>query len=332
MYTLPIHKHKELLYTLLVTVNTIEIDNNGTERLKESSIDSLIISEKAIMSIDGSTTITGVSLVNKTNSNIVAIASFRRDKDRETPVAYKVRLKREISKILLKNTSSIQDVIYEEPFIGYGDATINLMMLRTFIEEIIVENEPKLNNIKYIEVNNKKWKKLWLYPDKCPANSELEKKAVKDKLISIMPFFSALTQDEVDATAMGIVASKKLVDGKGTELESKKKRRKFLYNTEFLAVDNDDNMISELHYMDNIPKEVMSNGIRLVELKNRSTNFENTIYNEMGDEDKLLVIRFNPRYYGNILLKYQIGYLVEDGENRIYAFAWRKNRKAKKEI
>ena len=47
---------------------------------------------------------------------------------------------------------------------------------------------------------------------------------------------------------------------------------------------------------------------------------------KMGDDDKLLMIRFNAKHHGNILLKYNIGYL-SDFNDTIYGLVWRKTRK-----
>lgn len=299
------------------------LNRDGTDiRLVEDDVNILVLSEKSIMSIDGSTDITGVSFVGQDSNKVLATVAFKR-KD-ETPVAYKVRLKKAIE-VILRNNKQIEYIFYEEPYIGYVNAAKNLLMLRTSIEELKVENEPEFDYIKYIEINNKKWKGLWLYPDKCPSSSEDEKKAVKNKLVSLMPVFEKLTQDEIDATAMGLVANEKLLKGSEYSLKSKKAIRPFKFNTYFIATDEEDIVISELMDIKEIPREVLENGIHIVEIGNRQ-KFEDVIREKMGDDDKLLVIRFNAKYHGNILLKYRIGYLSEYS-NTIYALVWRKTRK-----
>lgn len=299
------------------------IDNSGSNiELVTDDVSQLVTDEKSIMSIDGSTDITGVSIIGEASNRVIATVAFKR-KD-ETAVAYKVRLKKAIETIL-RNNKHIKNIFYEEPFIGYANAAKNLLMLRTSIEELKIENEPELDYIDYIEVNNKKWKKLWLHPEKCPNNSEAEKKVVKDKLVGLMPVFDKLTQDEIDATAMGLVANEKLNKGSENSLKSKKATRAFQFNTYFIATSEEDMVLSELMEIKEIPSKVLENGVCIVEL-NSKEKFENAIMDKMGDDDKLLMIRFNAKHHGNILLKYNIGYL-SDFNDTIYGLVWRKTRK-----
>ena len=64
---------------------------------------------------------------------IVSVISFKNDD--ESAVHYKVRLKRAIQELLRQNRV-IKNIFYEEPFIEYVEAAYNLLMLRTFIQEI----------------------------------------------------------------------------------------------------------------------------------------------------------------------------------------------------
>ena len=149
-------------------------------------ISQIRLNEECVMSIDGSTTCSGVSILNKQGLIMYSIAFIRDKNDGETPVQYKVRFKRELLNILTHNTC-IKQVYYEEPYWGYAESAKILMMLRTSVEELIAENEPNLNYLTLTEVNNKKWKKYFLAPDSCPSNSELEKEAVREKLHLLHP-------------------------------------------------------------------------------------------------------------------------------------------------
>ena len=218
-----------------VKIRRPDIDANNNIVMCDIKIDDIMVKCEAIMSIDGSTTNTGVGILRKSDGALLYSCSFARE-DGETPVQYKVRLKREIHDILIRNRY-VDTVYYEEPFIGYAEAAKNLLMLRTFIEELIVEYEPHYDYLTHVEVNNMKWKRLFLAPTKCPAGTDLQKKAVRDKLESFMPYLSVVSQDEIDAICMGFIATVQLRNGVEDSLESKKKIHAFQYNISFIGAD-----------------------------------------------------------------------------------------------
>lgn len=306
-----------------VTIRRPDVDLNGNIVLIEVGVDDISITSEAIMSIDGSTTNTGVGILRKSDGALFYSCSFTRDKD-ETPVQYKVRLKKEINKILFRN-HNIDTVYYEEPFIGYADAAKNLLMLRTFIEELIVENEPNYDYITHKEVNNMKWKKLFLAPDKCPQGTELQKQAVRKKLIGYMPYLEIVSQDEIDAICLGFVATVQLRSGEGSDLESKKKVHPFQYNISFIGADSDDDMLTEFLDTYSGPKTILSNGITITEIKG-SSNFDKHVYQTMGSDDKVVIVKFSSNHHGNLILKHRLGHMAATYDY-LYAVIWRKARK-----
>ena len=306
-----------------VTLRRPDIDLQGNIVMREIKEDDLIVAGDAIMSIDGSTKNTGVGILRKSDGALFYSCSFTRE-DGETPVQYKVRLKRFINNILFRN-NMIDTIYYEEPFIGYAEAAKNLLMLRTFVEEIIVENEPNYDYIKHTEVNNMKWKRLFLAPDKCPAGTELQKEAVRKKLESFMPYLKVVSQDEIDAICMGFIATVQLRNGTEDSLESKKKIHAFQYNIKFIGADSDDDMLTEFYDTYSGPKQLLQNGIFLTEV-NSTTNFDKHVYQSMGQEDKVLIIKFNSNHHGNLILKHRLGSLSATYEY-LYAVVWRKSRK-----
>lgn len=294
----------------------------------EMPIDELRLIQKCILSIDGSTDITGVGIIRESDGAVVGSIAFKREHQKENAVQYKVRFKREIQKIL-ENNPSITRVYYEEPFIGYATSVKALFSLRTSVQEIIYENEPNLDYISVIEINNMKWKKIFLAPDKCPSGTDKQKAAIKEKLLKALPMLKIpeykITQDEIDAIAMGSVAITKMKDGREEELESKKKARPFTYEVQFIGADDDDVMIQEIYDIADVPEEVMQNGIALRTLK-ASTELDKQIYNEMRDDDKLIIWKFPSNKFSNLVLKYKIGKLAVDYDY-IYMLVWRKHRK-----
>lgn len=305
-----------------IKAKTVAYDTNNNLCLVEVPIENVRVNFPCILAIDGSTTNTGAAILRETDGAIISVISFKNDD--ESAVHYKVRLKRAIQELLRQNRV-IKNIFYEEPFIEYVEAAYNLLMLRTFIQEIKVENEPEFNYIQYTEVNNKKWKRLFLAPDKCPNDSKLEKEAVKNKLIGALPWLSGITQDEIDAIAMGFVAVTKLKEGEEEELRSKKKARPFQYNIHFIGAEDEDVMMQEMFDFCKIPIDVLRNGIAIVELPPRC-NFEQKIYDLMGQDDKLLILKFPSDRYGDVILKHQIGYLAASFST-LYAIIWRKTRK-----
>lgn len=302
-----------------------DVDKNGNIVLVDKTVEQVKVDTISIMSIDGSTSNTGVAILRKSDGALLFTGAFTREKDKgETPVQYKVRLKREINKIITNNTL-IENIYYEEPFIGYASSVANLMMLRTFIEEIIVENEPVLNYLKHSEINNKKWKKLFLAPDRCPTGTEEEKAAVRKKLEGYMPFLSVVSQDEIDAISMGFVAAVQIGLGTDSDLESQKKPRAFQYNIRFIGAEDDDDMLMEFSDIYDGPGYLLDNGISLTECKGVE-DFNKHVYKHMGNEDKVLIVKYLSSKHGNLTLQYKIGHLASV-YTYIYAIVWRKSRK-----
>lgn len=309
---------------MIVSAKTIAINQSGGMQLLGIPLDTIGVRFPCLLSIDGSTSTTGMGILRLSDGALVASLSFTREKDNETPVQYKVRMKQAVYKLLISNPL-IQKVFYEEPFVGYSTAAPNLFMLRTFVEELTVEYEEQLRHITITEIGNQKWKRLFLAPDKIHGDTETQKKLVRDKLLKYMPFLEPITQDEVDAIAMGFSAAVKMREGLEDELSSKKKVHPFGYNIQFIGSDDDDVMVQELYDCYTGPKSLLSNGIAMVNLTNKG-NFDKQIYEAMGPEDKIVIGKFKSSCYGNIVLEHKIGYLTQQFTH-IYAIIWRKSRK-----
>lgn len=294
--------------------------------MMECALEDINVQQYAILAIDGSTSNSGLAILRESDGALMYSMCATRDASGETPVHYKIRLKRQVADILRRN-KYIQQVYYEEPVIANITAVANLFMLRTFIEEMIIENEPEFDYIKHYEVSNMKWKKLFLAPDKVPSGTENQKKAVRAKVEQGLPFLNKVTQDEIDAICMGYVACTTLKEGgSGDDLQSKKKVRPFKFNSVFIGADEDDNMLTEFYDIYNGPKKLLENGISFTEIDGK-TKFEQHIYNTMGpDDDKVLIIKFSSKHHGNVVLEHRIGNLAAQYDY-IYAVVWRVTRK-----
>lgn len=294
--------------------------------MMECALEDINVQQYAILAIDGSTSNSGLAILRESDGALMYSMCATRDASGETPVHYKIRLKRQVADILRRN-KYIQQVYYEEPVIANITAVANLFMLRSFIEEMIIENEPEFDYIKHYEVSNMKWKKLFLAPDKVPSGTENQKKAVRTKVEQGLPFLNKVTQDEIDAICMGYVACTTLKEGgSGDDLQSKKKVRPFKFNSVFIGADTDDNMLTEFYDIYNGPKKLLENGISFTEIDGK-TKFEQHIYNTMGpDDDKVLIIKFSSKHHGNVVLEHRIGNLAAQYDY-IYAVVWRVTRK-----
>jgi len=295
--------------------------------MADVGIDTVVLPESCVMAIDGSTTNTGIAILRKRDGGFYYSISVKREPN-ETPVQYKVRLKKMVEGLLVKNRV-IEHVYYEEPFLGYAEAAKNLFMLRTFVEELIVEQEPNLNYLGHTEISNMKWKKIFLDPVKVPQGTVNQKAEVRKKLEGYLPYLSTITQDEIDAIAMGysaLLMIKLQTEGK---LESKKKVTPFKYNVEFIGADYDDAMLEEFNEVVKAPQKVLENGVKLVDIPN-TILFDNAVYKHMEDEDKILILKFRKDHHGNVILKHRIGQLAAQFPY-IYAIVWRKNRKILRE-
>lgn len=302
-------------------------NSNGGIIMTEIPLENIQVTNYAILAIDGSTSNSGLAIMREYDGALLYSMCATRDSSGETPVHYKIRLKRQVADILRRN-KYITQVYYEEPVIANISSVKSLFMLRTFIEELIIESEPEFDYLKHYEVSNMRWKKHFLNPDKVPSGTDNQKKAVRTRLETYLPFLNRVTQDEIDAIAMGFVACKFLREGgenAGEELQSKKKAHPFKYNITFIGAEKDDDMLVELWDIFNGPKKLMENGINFSEIDGKR-NFEKHIYETMSDEDKLLIIKFSSKHHGNIVLQHKIGNLAAQYPY-IYALVWRVTRK-----
>lgn len=309
-----------------ITIHKIDLDASGNPMLTQVAEKDVVLKYEAELAIDGSTSNSGVAILRKTDGSYMYSLAVTRE-DKEEPVRYKVEFKRFLER-LLRNHREIRYIRYEEPILGYATAIPNLMMLRTMVEELKIETEPEFNYVGNSEVNNKRWKKAFLAPAKCPNDTEEEKKAVKAKVVEMIPWLADVTQDEIDAFAMGYAAIQMRNNGyEENELQSKKKTRPFEYNIEFVGADSFEDAVEDV--LNNprvkIPAVVLENGLRYVEIEPRA-NFDKTVYSEMGDEDKLVVLSFSSDKHGDVILKHRIGTLAALNDT-LYAFVWRKSRK-----
>lgn len=280
--------------------------------------------DNVLMAIDGSTTCSGVAFLRTSDGAYCGSIAFIHEKG-ETAVEYKVAWKRALHQIFRQTVGVLKTVVYEEPFIGYANAAKNLLMLRTSVEELIAENKSELSYIQYFEVANGRWKKRFLAPDKVPSGTDAQKKAIRDKILSSLPFLDSITQDECDATGLGFVTAKELSNGSEEDLKSKKKIRPFQYNIEFYGADTDDGALEVIANETRAPEKLMELGFGFTAIE-RYQRLDDLVCQVIGEDDTVQIIRLPSSKCGNIALKYRISHLTEAYEY-LYLVVWRKSRK-----
>jgi hypothetical protein len=239
---------------------------------------------------------------------------------------YKLKLKSFIFRLLEKN-SCIHHIFYEEPFLGYASSTV-LIELHTLVKEIIYENAPKFDYIKFLEISNQKWKKLFLAPAKIPVGTEAQKAAVRRKLEEIYPYFTDMTQDEVDATCMALICAEKIMSGEGDALESTKKIKPFKFKAQFIAANTDKEMLNILSKQlksYKIPKAIAKDEYPIVELNGRG-EFKSKVCEAIGNGDRVIIAKYKSDKYGNATLEYNLGMMALSSKY-LYAIVWRQTRK-----
>lgn len=298
--------------------------------IKIDKVDDIKLNEEVSMGIDCSSTCTGLCIATKTGVPLYTFAVKRDSGD--DYILYKVKLKALFLK-LFKQIPSLNQVYYEEPFLGYAESSKILLTLRTTIQEIKYENTPDFDYIKFNEVSNQTWKRLFLEPEmKVPGGKDAQKAAVRKKLEEVyFDCFKDLTQDEVDATAMTMVCTMKVLVGLENEITSSKKTKPFQYEVRFLGANTDEEMYDNFSSISSkwkIPKKIVEDSYKLITLNGRG-NFDDKVYASMGEDDRVIVLKYKSDKYGNITLAHRIGSLAHDYDF-IYAVVWRKRRKVKK--
>lgn len=301
-------------------VKVTDISNNTLVNIED-----IFVTCEAIIGIDASTNNTGVCIMSIEEERPLYSIEFKRDKG-AGPIEYKVEFKQEMKKLLIENRSIYSNVNYivqEEPFISAMKTTSEVLLaLRTSIPELLVEDKQYGSKYIYHEMNNKTWKKKLFAPDKCPNNSEVEKKMAKEKICNLFPIYMELSQDEIDSTGIALISSRLIKSGEG--LKKKVKISKFKYNIEFIGAFDIESAIEEISYMD-IPKSVKENGLSIITLPSNG-DLDKKIYTEMGEDDMVLLFQFSKKTAGNIILKYRLHDLASRFDN-IYGVVWRQNRK-----
>lgn len=304
---------------------TVRAVDTALSRVEFVSIKDVISSEPSMISLDVSSTNTGLAFYTL-KGNLVYSIAFTREES-EDFVEYKVDLKRHLKEILDLN-SNMKAAYYEEPFGGYVDSAKILFSLRTSVTEIKAEYRPRYDYLEFVEISNGKWKKIFLAPDKMPPTSDLQKKAVRKKVLERYPFLVGITEDEADAIGLAEAVLFKKKTHSDNSMISHKKVSKFAYEIRFVGADTEEDLFQEFNDcrdMWKIPSKVMDNGVELVGIDGRG-KFEQKIYDNMGSDDKVLILGFKKGTNSNLVLQYELANIAFSN-NMIYAIVWRKNRK-----
>lgn len=306
-----------------------------------------------IIGIDGSSSRTGIAVAGVAEEALFGTMAIESNAN-EDYVRYKVRLKQTLKNFMDKHLGVLSHILYEEPFIGFTNATKVLMTIRTTVKEIMLENAPKYDSIKFVEVNNQRWKHLFLFPDRVPNGTDNQKIAVQQKIVRMfgeMVFEEKcikktgetikkliFTEDECDSIGLCIAGLRRIKLGLDVEeLKSKSKAKPFKYKIQFLTATAENQDEAELRGAESffdynkvwkVPQRVVDNGIELLQLNGRGL-FDKQVFEAMGQEDKLLIVSFKGGNYVDVILRNQRSDLCRDyaSDEYIIAFIWRVTRK-----
>lgn len=157
--------------------------------------------EGFVLFFDQSTTSTGVSLYTAETGLLVGAGFVKRGKF-EDKDKFRIALKNFVLKCCL--TQPVKALYYEEVYGGnsYG-ASEDLNQLKTIFKDI--KNE-YCNGLLVEPVNNKKWKKRFLHPEKVSRmGTAAEKAQIKTRCLRDFPVLATLKlpQDTFDAVGIG---------------------------------------------------------------------------------------------------------------------------------
>lgn len=281
------------------------------------NIESIKLAEECVLGIDCASH-TGLSIISlQEGTPLYSLYITRGTKD--SKVRYKIGLKR-VLKQLLYQCPEIKYIAYEEPYMRKFGVAESLLTFKTLLEEIIIEEEPKLDYIQCMMMPNKTWKKTLL--GKLPqSNSKVEKSLITQYITNIYPMYADVSQDERDALGIAITLRKHIIGD--IKIVRKKKVRAFKYEIQFIEGTRLDEVVTHKLPTNLIPDKVRANGIITGKLiKNADINKK--IYRLMTEDDKVIVLEMKTKNVPQLIEAYNLG---EISTPNLYAVVWRKNRK-----
>lgn len=295
--------------------------------------------DKCLLSIDCSTTGTGIALIEMGTGSVEVVAhtkQIKKGEDEESLIEYRMRLKESIKKLLLENPG-IFCVVYEPPVVGFNAHTTGVLFtLKGFAEEAVLEikKEYPERNLVYLEYINTKWKKHFFEPDSCPVATKLAKEAIKTKMMQYLITQGAvgkeleqLTQDELDASAMGIAYRKLILTFREEEAITKKKQRPFKYELAIVSAENEVDLLRKISSGEvqlPLPNRLKDKEMLFKEWVKRY-GIEKFLFQDMAGLDMLIAYKVKVGVIGDLILKYRRSDLAADAEATVYVIAWRLN-------
>lgn len=286
-----------------------------TDRLGNVTRERPVIDKDAyVLGLDGSTSRSGVCVMS-VGGRLGFVCAVVREK--ETMVEYKVFLKKFLTDLIQEY--EIKHTAYEEPFIGFVQDAKSLYMLASSLSEIAVETGMSFS---VTPVNNMRWKKRFL-ARKLEGGSQVHKKAVREKVIALIPALAVLAKnkddyDESDAFGLTFYLAQCVRDNVMESMQSVGKPRKFKYDLQLVggAV-----TAEEALKLVNKPRK---DGV-VIENISTKKNFDLTVYTLMQGKDAILVLYFKSGKFGDVILKHDAGEIAAKHDT-ITAIVTRKSK------
>jgi hypothetical protein len=194
----------------------------------------------------------------------------------------------------------IKNAAYEEPFIGFSSSVKALYLMASVLNEIVVGYDFEL---RVIGVNNKRWKKNFVGSVK--GNSETQKRAVRDKAISLVPALEALDKrffDGTDAFGIATYLAGCVRVGRIDDMKSKGKARPFGYDVTLFGGEKP---VEELAILKRAEEVIV------MEISEKKC-FNTLVFANLRRHNDALVLYFQTGVFGNIVLKYNGGALAKE--------------------
>lgn len=256
-----------------------------------------------VLGLDGSTSRSGVCLMSVGGRLGFVCAVVRGS---ESMVEYKIYLKKFLAELIGKH--EIKHTAYEEPFVGFAGDAKGLYMMASSLEEIAAETGMPFS---VVAVNNKRWKKQFTQK-KVQGGSDVQKKAVRAKVIELVPALAVLENnkndyDESDAFGITSYLAACVREDVLESMKSQGKPRKFGYDLQLVGGALTAEEVSKL--VDKPRKD----GTFVENISSRR-NFDLAVYTLMTGRDAVLVLYFKSGKFGDIMLKHKAGDLAANND------------------
>lgn len=175
------------------------------------TIDAIEVNKDVIISIDGGSTNTGISIFSiQGKEALYSLRVYNNNIGDDKLLRFKLEFKDLVLGLITKLGDNLKGIYYEEPYLGYASAVKPLYLLESTIPELKLEHKD-LKCLVYHTINNKVWKRnlFMLFKDILVDDKYLDDKAkIRKCLLRHYINYKGmdkLQQDIYDSLGLGLV-------------------------------------------------------------------------------------------------------------------------------